>query len=138
MNMVSDFRNQFAVKLAAHAVTCQKWSGATQKSDHMLELNTKPKRTVLYIKESNKDPGFWGLTRNQLEALRTSTLDWFAVLLLRSSTSGYLLSSGQVERRIDDGRFELSGDGDHKVNETQDLSDGQNFSSVQEIIDRIL
>ena len=138
MSIVSEFRSQFAVELVAQGVTEKRWSGATRKSDHMLELNTKPGRTILYIKESNKDPGFWGLTRNQLEALRTSTLDWYVILLLRSSTSGYLLSSGQVERRIDDGRFELSGDGDHKVNETSDLSDGQQFSSVQEVIDRIL
>ena len=138
MSMVSDFRENLVTLLTKNSVEVQKWPSATRVSHHMLELNTRPKRTVLYVKESNKDPGFWGLTRNQLEVLRESSTRWFVVLLLRNSTKGYLLSATQVEDRIDDGRFELSRDGDHKINEEPDLNIGQKFSSIQEFVDRIL
>ena len=138
MSLVTDFREGLVTVLSENGVAVNKWPGATRVSDHMLELNTRPGTTVLYVKESNKNPGFWGLTRNQLEVLRAAPIRWFAVLLLRSSIKGYLLSESQVEHRIDDGRFELSRDGDHKVNEDRDLSAEQRFSNIQEFVDRMV
>jgi len=57
---------------------------------------------------------------------------------LRSDTSGYLLTSTQVAKLIVDGSFELSGDGDFKVNENLDLHPADSFSSLEEVINRIL
>jgi hypothetical protein len=75
------------------------------------------------VKEFNvaSRSGFWGLTRNQIERLHKAAPRWFAVLLLRSSAAGYLLTQGQVAESIADGSFELSGDGDFKIKEGLDL-----------------
>jgi hypothetical protein len=105
-----------------------------------MELSTKPKVTVLYVKEFNTAgrPGFWGLTRNQVNRLEKANVKWFAVLLLRSSASGYVLTAAEVRRLIADGSFELSDDGDYKVNESADLGSQQRFQSVAELLERIV
>ena len=83
-------------------------------------------------------PGFWGLTKNQIKRLDTSAPSWFVVLLLRSNSAGYVLTSAQVAKRIADGSFELSGDGDFKVNEGLDLQPAEAFGSIEELLGRIL
>ena len=95
--------------------------------------------TVLYVKEFNTagHAGFWGLTRNQINRLEKANVRWFAVLLLRSSAAGYLLTAAEVHRSIADGSFELSRDGDYKVNEQTDLRPTQAFQSVVELLDRV-
>ncbi|MBS0182259.1 MAG: hypothetical protein JSS39_07625 [Nitrospira sp.] len=65
-------------------------------------------------------------------------MKWFTVLLLRSSTDGYVLPSSEVREHIDDGSFELSGDGDFKVNEDVDLKPHQRFHSLEDLFRRIL
>lgn len=70
--------------------------------------------------------------------LEKADVRWFAVLLLRSSTNGYLLTSAEVRDHVNDGSFELSGDGDFKVNEDLDLNPAQRFQSLLQLVDRIL
>ena len=69
------------------------------------------------LKESNLPRGWWGLTKNHMDSLERSSVRWFVVLLARSAETGYLLSGGQVARRVHDGTFRLAGDGDYKINE---------------------
>jgi len=54
------------------------------------------------------------------------------------SYAGYLLTGTQVLRRLTDGAFELSRDGDFKVNEASDLKPAQGFASIRDLVDRIL
>lgn len=134
---VSAFRSAFAAALAPSGIPLGRWTGATRMSDHMLELKTVPQPTVLYVKESNTSPAFWGLTKNQLNRLRARQLAWFVVLLDGGDTHGYLLTSSHVENAVGDGTFELARDGDHKVNEG-DLSVQQRFIDLPSLVNRVL
>jgi len=102
--------------------------------------STVPKTTVLYVKEFNVPGkvGFWGLTRNQIDRLEKAAPRWYAILLLRNVAAGYVLTSAQVLHRIADGSFELSRDGDFKVNEALDLKPAQAFRSLDVLLDQIL
>ena len=116
------------------------WSSGNRSSRNLIELSTTPGPTVLYVKEFNTEgrPGFWGLTKNQVTRLEKAGVKWFTVLLLRSWTDGYVLSSAEVRDRIHDGSFELSGDGDFKVNEDVDLKSHQRFHGLEDLLHRIL
>ncbi len=105
------------------------WSGARPKSNNILEVRSNSRTTLLYVKESNSSPGFWGLTANRLSELRASGHEWFTVLLLGSQGKGYFLTSADVERFISSSVFKLAGDGDHKVNE-RDLPKGMYSKSI--------
>jgi len=116
------------------------WSPGGQTSRNLIQLSTASKAMVLYVKEFNTvgRPGFWGLTRNQVTRLEQADTDWFAVLLLRSSIEGYVLARSEVRGHIADGSFELSGDGDYKVNEHVDLKSQQRFRSLSELLGHLL
>lgn len=114
------------------------WSDATRVSDNLLLLGTSPQPTVLYVKESTSRPGFWGLTANQLERLAASRYRWFGVFLLRSASSGYLLSGGQIDLRIREGRLRVAGDGDLKVNEHDQFLEANRFKRLEELFPRLL
>jgi hypothetical protein len=95
-----------------------------------------PERTILYVKEFKvkNRPGFWGLRQNHVTRLQKSGVRWFVVLLLRSSNIGYLLTSAEVMDLIAQGLFELSNDGDYKVNENTDLIDSPQFHSLADLL----
>jgi hypothetical protein len=82
-------------------------------------------------------PCFWGLTKNQLDRLNNSQVPWF-VVLLKSKDSGYFISSKIINTKIQDGTFELSKDGDHKVNEISDLTSNMAFRGVKNLLECIL
>jgi hypothetical protein len=136
--MLTTFNKTVTQELAGQGLEVKQWQGATRRSAHLLEINTKPRSTVLYIKESSSSPGFWGLTRNQILCLDRAAIKWFVVLLARSAGSGYLLTGGEVQRNIKDGTFELSKDGDYKVNERSDLYPTMAFRSTKDFLTRIL
>lgn len=139
MSAVVDFRKAVTLELRQKGVAVRRWPNATRVSDHVLELETAPKRTVLYVKESNLSRAlFWGLTKNQLERMRSGQVRWFVILLANGSNAGYALSGGQVDAQIHRGAFELSADGDYKVNEQADLSAAQRFPSIASLLHRIL
>lgn len=140
MSALTGFRKRLAEAIERRGVTVSTWSSGGRHSRNLVELSTTPKRTILYVKEFNITgrPGFWGLTRNQMTRLEKADVRWFAVLLLRSSTNGYLLTSAEVRDHVNDGSFELSGDGDFKVNEDLDLNPAQRFQSLLQLVDRIL
>jgi hypothetical protein len=133
------FRNRLTEAVQRRGVTMTTWSSGGSSSRNLVQLSTTPKRTVLYVKEFNITgrPGFWGLTRNQVTRLEKANVRWFAVLLLRSSTAGYLLTSAEVRHHVADRSFELSRDGDYKVNEDLDLISAQRFQSLRDLSDQI-
>jgi hypothetical protein len=138
MASVSAFKDAIASNLAEKHLNIELWRGTPRRSSNLLEINSKPISTILYVKYSKSDPGFWGLTKNQLDRLNKSKSLWFAVLLARSMKSGYVFTSNEINKRIADGTFELSSDGDHKVNERADCRFGQAFQGLNNLVTLIL
>ena len=140
MATLPPFRRLITEATGVRGINVSAWSSGGRSSANLIELSTRPKATVLYVKEFNTAgrPGFWGLTRNQVNRLERADVKWFAVLLLRSSAGGYLLTGAEVRRLIADGSFELSDDGDYKVNENVDLGSAQRFQSLQELLECIV
>ncbi len=138
MASINEFRKAIEQQLALKQLKIEPWSGATRRSGNLLQINTQPIPTVLYVKISNSSPGFWGLTRNQLDRLNRSNISWYAVLVARKSDTGYVFSSDEVNSRVAAGIFELSADGDHKINENTDCNQGHFFHDLSELIDRII
>lgn len=140
MSALPGFRKRLAEAAERQGVNVSTWSSGGRSSRNLIELSTTPRPTVVYVKEFNTvgRPGFWGLTRNQVMRLERADVKWFAILLLTSSTEGYFLTSVEVRDHIEDGSFELSGDGDFKVHEDVDLNPGQRFYSLQDLLGRIL
>ncbi len=138
MSALSEFRKILAETLADRGLIVHTWVSGGRHSANLLEITTTPKTTVLYVKEFNVlgRLGFWGLTRNQIERLDKAAPRWFAVLLLRSNVAGYILTGAQVAERIRNGSFELSKDGDFKVNEGPDLQPTEAFFSLNELLSR--
>ncbi len=137
MSTVNTFRKLIENEYVGKELNIGQWPGATRRSNHLLEISIKKKSTVLYVKESNSSPGFWGLTKNQLDQLNKTRVRWFVILLLRSSNTGYVLSSNEVNMRVNDDTFALSRDGDHKVHERTDLISNMAFQDIKDLLTRI-
>lgn len=139
MSTLPAFRKHLTEAAKGRGIAVDTWSSGGRSSRNLIELSTAPKVTVLYVKEFNTagHAGFWGLTRNQVDRLEKANIRWFAVLLLRSSAAGYVLTAAEVRRSIADNSFELSGDGDYKVNEQTDLRPAQAFQSVTQLLGRV-
>ena len=137
MDIVATFRKSLTAHLEPQGLVVSLWSSGTRKSNHLLEVATTPRQTVLYVKGSSNNPGFWGLTKNQLDALSAAPVRWFCVFLHKSSSIGYLLSGGQVQLHIKDGSLRLAGDGDFKVNERAEFVASQRFNNISDLASRI-
>lgn len=136
MSDVATFRKHLESHLMPHNLSVSVWAGGTRMSNHLLSISTKPSATVLYVKVSNSVPGFWGLTKNQVNHLSLSTVRWFCVFLHRSSSNGYLLTGDQVLARVEGGSLFLSKDGDYKVNERAGFLSSQRFENIDVLISR--
>ena len=64
---------------------------------------------LLYVKESNIDPAFWGLNEPQLSRLRSSGQKWYIVLLLAKGEKGYFIDGTLLK-----GGWSIGGD-DYKL-----------------------
>ncbi len=137
MTSVAEFKKALTSRLTERSLSVTLWRSGSRRSANLIEISTKPIPTVLYAKISNSDPGFWGLTKNQLDRLNNNQVRWFAVLLAASHTDGYLFSSYQINQRIKDGTFELSIDGDYKIHENTDCSARHAFRGLTNLVTRI-
>ncbi len=138
LRLVPKFETSLSRLLCARGIAVSRWSGGTRRSANLIALATVPRPTVLYVKESTSDPGFWGLTKNQLTRLSASGHRWFGVFLHHSPSAGYVLSGGQIELRIRDQRIRLAGDGDFKVNEHEQLLPSNRFERLEELFPKLL
>jgi hypothetical protein len=136
MDTIELFSQSLGDRLKPMSISLAQWSDGGRRSKHLLELDTGQRKTVLYVKVSNSDRGFWGLRKSHVERLGQSGVRWFAVFLHASPQSGYLLPDGEVEQRIENGTFELSGDGDYKINHA-DLQNTQSFGNVDALVARV-
>jgi hypothetical protein len=138
LRLVPVFESSLSRLLRGRGIAVSRWSGGSRQSANLLRLSTSPSPTVLYVKESVNKPGFWGLTKNQLDRLVDSGNRWFGVFLQRSATTGYLLSGGQIELRIKEDRIRLAGDGDYKINEHDQFLPANRFERLEDLFPRLL
>lgn len=135
---ISIFQKHLSVKLTEQGLQVRLWPGANRTSHNLIEIFTVPKPTVLYVKSSNTTPGFWGLTKNQIDRLQKSSVRWFTVFLHGGSNSGYLLPSSEISTRIKRGMLTLSDDGDYKLNEKQELQSAVKFNDLGDLVTQVL
>jgi hypothetical protein len=138
LSAIQEFRSALKEALKPYGLGLVLWRGSHRASPHLLQIDTQPRITVLYVKESNSPRGFWGITKNQFDRLNGADISWFVVLLRNTAERGYLLRGSEVSCLVRDGTFELSGDGDYKVNEPTDLSPSQAFAGIPELLGRLL
>lgn len=134
MNTVDEFRKLFPFVFNGEKIEITYWTGTPRHSKNLFQINIKNNDILLYVKESNRSPGFWGLTKHQIDRLNNSQVRWFAVLLFKKNDAGYVLSSKEVDCKIQDGSFELSSDGDYKVNERMDLNSSMVFRGIKNLL----
>ncbi|MCH7787581.1 MAG: hypothetical protein IIC22_08725 [Chloroflexi bacterium] len=137
MSEVKEFQGKITEILIDRGLTLRLWRGGTRASARLFEIDTSPTPTILYVKEGNASKGFWGLTKNQIDRLKTSGVRWYTVLLRLSSTAGYVLSAKQVEAATRSDAFGLSIDGDYKVNQGSDLLKDKAFQDLEHLLARI-
>jgi len=65
MSIVATFRKSLGDLLAPRHLDVSMWAGGTRISYNLLEISTKLRPTVLYVKVSTSVPGFWGLTKTR-------------------------------------------------------------------------
>lgn len=104
--MSTGILNDFNKRLRDYLVSS--WKGGLNAGPNILAINTHPKATLLYVKVRSEPPGFWGLTANRINELNSSGNNWFAVLLLSSAKTGYLLPAKEVTKYIKAGDWTLS------------------------------
>ncbi len=105
---------------------------------NLLRLSTKTGDTVLYVKDSTNEPGFWGINGNQVDRLNKSAENWFLVLLEGSGEAGFLLSGEQVSRGIARNRWSLQADkAEYKIQVGQ-IDHASRFSSFDQLLARLI
>jgi len=137
MDSVRDFQKEIHSLISDRNMTVQQWKDATRKSRNLLEIKDANVSKILYIKISNSEKGFWGLTKNQVDNLNVKTIKWYAIFLKKGFDLGYIFSDIDVNKRICDGTFELSRDGDYKINEASDCDSSKLFHGMDDLISKI-
>jgi len=138
MGLVNDFRLSLGKELSKKQLQVSAWQQDRSRSRNLLEINTEPLTTILYVKMSTSKRKFWGLTENQLKQLRMNEVRWFVVLLAGAVDQGFVFTEHEVEVRIQNRRFRLSGDGDYKINEGTDCTAEESFCGLTALLARIL
>ncbi len=135
---INAFRTALTNVASARGLRLEPYKGGALRSRNIFEIDTQPIFSILYVKISNSFPGFWGLTKNQLDRLQQDKTRFFVVLVARDVTNGYILTGKEVSDKIADGTFELGKDGDYKVNENTDCSSKNSFGGLGAVISRII
>ncbi len=113
------------------------WRGARRRSKNVLELLAKPRKVLVYTKESRLHRGWWGLNPTQLREIQNSSQPWFVALLLTQRKSGYLIASATVEEHLGD-PWHRAGDNDFKVHEGPELAAVEGPISYQDMSSRLI
>jgi hypothetical protein len=111
-----------------------RWHGGSKDTGNLVLVESGATTRLLYVKDKSREPGFWGLNENQIEKLRASGSEWFAILLVGRSETGYLLTSAEVEK----GTHSWSHSGsDFKVHEGPEISMGLKFRAFSDAFARV-
>ncbi len=132
-NNVNEFIKQLGSCYSSQIFSLQKWADARPSSKNIYLYTNQNGKQLLYIKESNSTPCFWGITANRIAELNASGLNWIAILLLRSPHISLVFTSKEIRELISTNKIRLASDGDYKVNE-RDFSDHLQYQSIQNIL----
>ncbi len=75
---------------------CQKYESRIRKTNKLIKLFGFI-NCLLYFKIRSEKPYRWGVTRSRIEELQRYGKNWFVVLLFEKPSTGYLLTSQNVE-----------------------------------------
>jgi hypothetical protein len=131
--IAADFRTRIERAGAEHGFSVN----GHEQSKSFLVLSGR-RNCVVYFKVRSQKPYKWGVTKNQLEWLKGSGLDWKLVLLYESPGTGYLLTAADVERHIGDSIWPLGKDGDYKPASGTYLQFYEAFNSFDEFVNLLL
>lgn len=117
------------------------WDGGTaRKTSNIVRITAGARRppTLLYIKTRSESAGFWGLRKNQLDALRAAGAKWLVALLIGPGEKGYVLSPDLVDRAIKDHRWSFGQAGDFKVHENHEIAGSKQFNDWKSLSDSLV
>lgn len=90
------------------------WNDGGRHSWNLFEISSGDRGVVLYAKESNSNPGFWGISPNQLK--RISTRPFLILFLNNTDEVAYIATPKDLDSRV--GRlWKQASDGDFKIHE---------------------
>lgn len=119
-------------------------AGSQRRTPNIVEVTPRSRKTplLLYIKtrsEGLPSGGFWGLRKNQLDALIRGGKKWSVALLLGPGEKGFVLPSDYVERSIRERRWSFT-KGDFKIHENHEIegSGSRDFNDWKTLIASII
>jgi len=80
---------------------CQRYESRIRRGSNILELDGYL-NCLLYFKIRSGKPYRWAATKSRIKELQASGKKWFIVLLFETPKNGYLLTSKDVERYINE------------------------------------
>ncbi|HEX8317497.1 hypothetical protein [Longimicrobium sp.] len=75
------------------------WEGRERQAGNIFRLGNRERSLLLYVKESNEFPGFWGLSPNILGQLERSGSPWIVLLLSNTPSVAYICTPAEVRHR---------------------------------------
>ena len=97
---------------------------------------------LLYFKIRSGKPYRWAATKSRIEELQASGKKWFIVLLFETPNNGYLLTSKDIERYIDEGLWPMGRDkknkNEYKISRGKPLQNNHPFSTFEDFINSLI
>ena len=112
-----------------------KWHGGAKETGNLLELCSKSGKISLSVTARSDPPGFRGLNQNQLAAIQTAGVPWFAVLLAGVPDRGFVLSSDQVRKNMPSWSQSKA---DFKLHESNEIHGSIEFTSFAALLAHVV
>ena len=120
---------------------CQRYESKTRRTSNIIELDGYL-NCLLYFKIRSGEPYNWGVTKSRIEELQASGKKWFIVLLFETPNNGYLLTSKDVERYIDEGLWPMGRDkknkNEYKISPGKALQHKHRFHTFDDFINSLI
>jgi len=120
---------------------CQSYESKGRWTKNIIELNGSL-NCLLYFKIRSGKPYRWAATKSRIEELQASGKKWFIVLLFETHNNGYLLTSKDVERYIDEGLWPMGRDkknkNEYKICRGKPLQNNHHFSTFEDFINSLI
>jgi hypothetical protein len=91
---LSDYRSAHGSFRVRH------WDGASKSTPNLINVFFRKTEWILYVKQDNNRYGWWGINRNQLQALKNSQQKWYLILLDGSDGASHMLTEEDVDKGI--------------------------------------
>lgn len=109
LSLIGDACGQFGSRVGS-------WEGRKRHAGNLYQIATEERTLLLHIKESNADPGFWGLSPNLLAQLSQSGAPWLLILLSNRRSVAYICTPVEVGHRAGT-LWPQARHGDYKIHE---------------------